>query len=205
MIRIPWATFSLTALIAIVSIVSIVGIEVSEVYDRFSLIPAEAWRCGGLTLLSSFFLHTSVSHLIWNLYFLLLFGILLEPGLGSKRLLFLVLASAIAGDLLHVLVYPNEYAANAGASGGISGLVAYYALKSPHSRIYILFRDFPYLRWLYVPAWFFFLFCTSLQFWRLYQYAIGASPVLATAHLGGTGAGVFLWMLWKNKNQTNTV
>src|SRR5215469_14042700 len=54
--------------------VSLVFSNLREVVQRFGLIPAKAMRLGGLTLVTSFFLHAGIIHLAGIMYFLLVFG-----------------------------------------------------------------------------------------------------------------------------------
>jgi membrane associated rhomboid family serine protease len=85
-----------------------------------------------------------------------------------------------------------------GASGGISGLIAFYALKFPHARLGILFRYYyVYFKWIQFPAWVAFILWILLQFWGAYKQIAGFSNVSALAHLGGTALGVLLWAVWK--------
>ncbi len=194
--RIPWATFSLAAIIAVISIWAFFDLE--NAVEQFGLIPAKAWRFGGLTFLTSFFLHAGIVHLVSNLYFLIIFGIHVENYLGRKRWLLLVLLAAIAGDFLHVMADPRAEIPCIGASGGISGLIAFYALKFPHARLGILFRYYyVYFKWIQFPAWCAFLLWLLLQFWGAYEQIAGFSSVSSLAHLGGTAVGVALWFFWR--------
>jgi membrane associated rhomboid family serine protease/Zn-finger nucleic acid-binding protein len=194
--RIPWATFSLAAIIAVISVWAFFDLE--NAVEQFGLIPAKAWRFGGLTFLTSFFLHAGIVHLVSNLYFLIIFGIHVENYLGRKRWLLLVLLAAIAGDFLHVMADPRAEIPCIGASGGISGLIAFYALKFPHARLGILFRYYyVYFKWIQFPAWVAFILWMLLQFWGAYEQIAGFSNVSSLAHLGGTAVGVLLWAVWR--------
>ena len=196
--RFPWATFSLATIIAIVSIVAFDDLD--NAIDHFGLIPDQVWRYGGLTLFTSFFIHVKVTHLIYNLYLLILLGMPLENHLGWKRWLLLVFIAAFSGDLLHVFIFPHDQVSCVGASGGISGLIAFYALKSPYARLRILFTDFSFLKRLQIPAWLVFMLWMLLQFWGLYKQSTGPYHVVVSAHLGGIAAGVLLWMMWNKLN-----
>jgi membrane associated rhomboid family serine protease len=195
--RVPWATFSLTAIIAVVSLLAFSDLDTAV--EHWGLVPNEAWRYGGLTFLTSFFLHAGIIHLVSNLYFLVVFGVHVENYLGWKRWLCLVVLAAIAGDLLHVMVDPRGDLPSIGASGGISGLIAFYALKFPHARIGILLRYYFYawLKWIQFPAWVALILWILLQLWGSYMQIAGFSNVSALAHLGGTAVGVCLWAVWK--------
>jgi len=129
----PWLTWSLAATIALVSILAF--FDLHDAVHRFALIPAQVWRYGGLTLLTSFFLHGGVWHLISNLYFFLLFGDKVEDYLGRWRFALLILSATLAGDCLHVLFDPHSSTPCIGASGGIAGVIAFYALEFPRARL----------------------------------------------------------------------
>jgi membrane associated rhomboid family serine protease/Zn-finger nucleic acid-binding protein len=187
----PWATLSLAAVIAAISIWSFSDLK--NAVQQFGLIPSEAWRYGGLTFLTSFFLHGGIWHLVSNLYFLIIFGDHVEDYLGRKRWLLLVLLAAIAGDFLHVMADPRDTTPCIGASGGISGLIAFYALKFPHARLGFLIRFY----WVRLPAWGAFGLWVLLQCWGAYEQIAGFSNVSSLAHLGGTAVGVALWFFWR--------
>jgi len=194
--QIPWATYSVGALIAVVSIASF--FDLKNIIDAWGLIPAEAWRHHGLTLLTSFFLHVGVIHLVGNLYFMIIFGGHVENYLGWRRWLGLLILAALAGDLCHIAADPNQAIPCVGASGGISALITFYALKFPYAQLGILFRWYLYFRWIRLPAWSAFLLWMIFQFWGAYQQVHGFTDVSAMAHLGGTAVGIAGWFLWRN-------
>src|SRR5437870_11119967 len=79
-------------------------LHLEEMIHRFGLIPAQLWRYGGLTWISSFFLHGGFWHLISNLYFLLLVGDNVEDYLGRGRFVLLLTLATLGGDALHSMV-----------------------------------------------------------------------------------------------------
>lgn len=192
----PWLTWFLAVLIILVSVRAF--FDLNAVVETFGFIPAEAWRYGGITFLTSFFLHGGVLHLIGNLYFLLIFGDNVEDFLGKARYGLLVLTATLAGGLLHLLAAWGSTTPCIGASGGISGIIVFYALKYPHARLGFLFRYFVYFRWLQVPAWSALVLWLCLQFVGVYTQLNGFSNVAATAHLGGAATGFVLWLFWRN-------
>lgn len=193
--NLPLATWSVAALILLVSVRAFFDLDAAV--QQFGMIPAEWWRYGGSTLITSFFLHGGIFHLIGNLYFLLVFGDNVEDFLGRWRYLLLILAATMGGDLVHLLAQPTSTVPCIGASGGISGIIVFYALKFPHARLGILFRYFLYFRWLHFPAW------GALVLWLLMQFVTAAmqlsgfSGVAATAHLGGAAVGFLVWLKWR--------
>jgi membrane associated rhomboid family serine protease len=95
-----------------------------------------------ITLFTSLFLHVSVTHLLWNVAFLWLFGPSCEDALGhGAYVVFYVIGGIVAG-LLHtaiVLLFAQNSAASfaplVGASGAISALVGMYALRYYRSKL----------------------------------------------------------------------
>ncbi|MGA3284176.1 MAG: rhomboid family intramembrane serine protease [Verrucomicrobiota bacterium] len=193
--RVPWLTFSLAFLIAVISIWAYSDLPAAV--QRFGLVPAEAWRYGGLTLLTSFFIHAGIWHLASNLYFLVIFGDHVEDYLGRWRWLLLVVLATLIGDFTHVMINPHDPMPCIGASGGISGLITFYALKFPHAKLGILMRYFFWFQWVSFPAWSAFLVWFLLQGWGVHEQIAGFNRISSAAHVGGAIAGFLLWLVWR--------
>lgn len=189
--RFPWATVSLAVLMAVGSISA--WLFGQSAIDQWGFIPAQWDRAGGLTLLTSFFLHADLIHLFGNLYFLLLCGDNVEEHLGPRRWLCLVLAAAMAGDLLHLSLDPRRDVPVVGASGGISGLITFYALQFPRVRLGLLI----YWRLIRIPAALAWVFWMACQLLLLVLQIGGHGHVSAAAHLGGTAVGLVCWWAWR--------
>jgi len=194
--RQPLFTWTLALIIILVSVWGF-GDEVH--IEQFGFVPADCWRFGGLTFLSSFFLHVGILHLVGNLYFLLIFGDNVEDFLGRIRYGLLILSATLMGDLIHLLADPHSTVPCIGASGGISGIIVFYALQFPQARLGFMFRYFFFFRWFQIPAW------GALALWFLLQGVTlllqlsGIGNVAATAHFGGAGIGFLCWLWWKHK------
>jgi len=193
----PWLTWGLAA--ALVAVFGLTYDNLEQVVNAYGLIPATAWRVGFATSLTSFFLHAGLLHLIGNLYFLVVFGDNVEEYLGRWRYVLLILLATIAGDVAHVLSDPGSEIPCVGASGGISGIIAFYALKFPRARLGIMFRYFVIFRWFFIPAY------MAMILWLLFQFLLaglqiaGATNVSALAHLGGAAVGVVAWLACREK------
>jgi membrane associated rhomboid family serine protease/Zn-finger nucleic acid-binding protein len=124
--RRPWTTWLLSAAIICASLLAFPHLR--EVVQRFGLIPVEATRLGGLTFVTSFFLHAGIIHLAGNMYFLLAFGHAVENFLRPLRYLALIALAAFIGDLAHIALDPRSQIPCIGASGGIAGVITFYAL-----------------------------------------------------------------------------
>lgn len=191
----PWLTWSLALLIAALSIWAFFNLEAAV--QSFGFIPAEAWRYGGLTFLTSFFLHGGVLHLVGNLYFFLIFGDNVEDYVGRWRYLLLILVATVVGDVVHLLAEPASRIPCIGASGGISGVIVFYALQFPRARLGFLFRYYWRFHWVQMPAWFALLLWLLLQSVTVMMQLSGFGNVAATAHLGGAAAGFLFWLVWR--------
>jgi membrane associated rhomboid family serine protease len=190
--RTPWATWLLAAVIALVSIAAFTDLR--RAVEMFGLIPTQADRYLGLTLLTSFFLHGGIMHLAGNLYYLLLFGDNVEDYLGRKRFLALVALAAVVGAIAHVAFDPRSNVPVIGASGGISGLVAFYGITFPRAKMIFLI----WFRWMRVPAYAFLGFWLLLQILTAWQQISALTSVSALAHLGGVAVGVWFWLIWRD-------
>lgn len=89
--------------------------------DSNSLI--EPWR-----LLTSIFLHGSVGHLVYNLFALILFGLILEKLIGTARFIAVFFVSGIFASIISFALgsYPGL-----GASGAIMGIIGALAIIRP--------------------------------------------------------------------------
>ena len=185
----PWLTWLLTAAIAAVSLLAFRHLEAAV--TNWGLVPAQFARHFGLTFITSFFLHGGFAHLLGNLYFLWIFGDNTEDVLGKGRYLLLIALAALAGDILHIVTQPDSTIPMIGASGGISGILAYYCLRFPRATIGMVI----YFHWVRIPVWAMFGIWVVFQFIEAYRQHAGLSNVAAFAHLGGAAVGVLFWLL----------
>ena len=98
---------------------------------------------------------------------------------------------------LHIIGNPHSTVPCVGASGGISGVITYYALRFPRARLGYMFWYWWHVRWVHVPAYVALLFWFALQFLLVAEQQLGVGNVAALAHLGGAAVGVGAWLLWR--------
>ncbi len=98
--------------------------------EFYGIVPA---RLDPAALLTYGFFHDpgNLAHIFGNMFFLAVFGALVEGALGHGRFLLLYGAAGVAGGLLHVLVAPGSAMPLVGASGAIFGLLAVAAVLRP--------------------------------------------------------------------------
>jgi membrane associated rhomboid family serine protease/Zn-finger nucleic acid-binding protein len=185
--RRPWTTWLLVAVTTLASVVAFQNLPAA--ISKWAFVPSHAWRENGLTFLTAFLLHGDPLHLFGNMYFLWIFGDDVECLVGVPKFLGLVAASTVAGNALHMLTTGQPDVPCIGASGGISGVIAFYALAFPGVRIGV---------WRYV--WLHMSARTAFIVWLVLQAlfaAIGGGNIGYMAHLGGAAMGVVLWFLWR--------
>ncbi|MDX6719746.1 MAG: hypothetical protein QOJ63_2000 [Solirubrobacteraceae bacterium] len=98
-----------------------VGASGGSVYEK-GLLSAQLvadgdwWR-----IITAGFLHASLLHLAFNMYFLYFLGTMLEPAIGKLRFGIIYLVSLVGGSLGVLLLDPNSL--TVGASGAVFGLM----------------------------------------------------------------------------------
>ncbi len=190
----PLLTWGLVLATSLVSIVAFA--KLGAIGLQFGLIPAQLWRYGGLTLLTSFFLHAGWLHLIGNLYFLVVFGDNVEDYLGRLQYALLLLLATAAGGLLHAAFNPGSTVPLIGASGGISGVITFYALRFPRAQLVILLRSLFF--WpLRLRASTAFVLWILMQWIGTFGQLAGVTNVSHLGHLGGAGVGLLFWLRWR--------
>ncbi|MDJ0975513.1 MAG: rhomboid family intramembrane serine protease [Planctomycetota bacterium] len=183
----PYVTWILLSMISAIGIFTLQNLQ--PFIDRYAFLPADPWREGGVTFLTAFFLHGGWFHLIGNAYFLWIFGDNSEDALGVPRYVALIVLATIFGNVAHWATTSTPEIPCVGASGGISGVIAYYALRFPQMRLGLLFY---FVWWLRLSA----LACFVL--WVLIQVAgayFAFGNVAYMAHLGGAIVGLVFWLI----------
>jgi membrane associated rhomboid family serine protease len=143
-------------------------------------------------LLTYGFLHGSLTHLLFNMLALYMFGGDIERLLGSRRFLTYYLVCVVGAAVAQLLVLgavDRPPVPTVGASGGVFGLLLAFGMAFPHRKLMLLFPPIP------MPAW---LFVTLYGLFELYLGVTGSGQGVAHfAHLGGMAAGYFLLTHWR--------
>lgn len=139
----------------------------------------EDWR-----LFSSMFLHYGIMHLAMNLFFLGIFGRMLEEAAGPTWLIVLFVAFGLSGSIASHLQYANGV--SAGASGAIYGLAGILL-------IFVWQRIVE--RGERLKFWLTFAACS---FSGILAFATGDSSVGHAAHAGGFFSGLVLGFILCN-------
>lgn len=142
-------------------------------------------------VLSYAFLHGSLTHLLFNMFAVYMFGADIERVWGGQRYLIYYAVCAISAALFQLLVssLTGAYYPVVGASGAVFGLLLAFARYFPQRRIMLLLLPVP------IPANLFVLLYGALE---LVLGVTGMQAGVAHfAHLGGLVGGFFLMRYWK--------
>jgi membrane associated rhomboid family serine protease len=149
----------------------------------------EIWQ-----LVSYGFLHGSLTHLLFNMFALYMFGGEVERLLGPSHYLQYYFTCVVGAALAQLVVMSNMNLPplpTVGASGGVFGLLLAFGMAWPQRRIMLLIPPIP------MPAW---LFVTLYGLIELYLGVTGSGLGVAHfAHLGGMAAGYALLVYWRGQ------
>jgi len=141
------------------------------------------------------FLHGNLTHLLFNMLALYMFGAEIERLLGSQRFLVYYMVCVVGAAVAQLVVLGGMNRPpmpTVGASGGVFGLLLAFGMAFPQRRIMLLFPPIP------MPAW---LFVTGYGLIELYLGVTGSGQGVAHfAHLGGMAAGYVLLVYWARQN-----
>jgi membrane associated rhomboid family serine protease len=140
------------------------------------------------------FLHSTgnITHLLFNMLGLWMFGAEVERYVGPRRLLTCYFASVVTAALSQLFV-PTIFGAppspTIGASGGVFGLLLAYAFLFPTRKVIPLIPPIP------MPAWLFAALYAGIE---LFLGVTGTlSGIAHFAHLGGMVGSALVIMQWK--------
>ncbi|GAB2570230.1 rhomboid family intramembrane serine protease [Spirosoma areae] len=147
------------------------------------------------TLLTYFFAHDEIFHILYNMLFLYWFGRLIDEYLGNRRLIGLYIMGGLAGGLLYLIVYnlvpyfhnQVETARLLGASAAAFSVAVGAATLLPNYTFHLLF--FGPVRIKYIV--FFFIILSIAQ-------TAGTNAGGNLAHIGGAVMGFFYVKLLQN-------
>jgi membrane associated rhomboid family serine protease len=141
-------------------------------------------------LFTSMFLHGSWMHLIFNMWFLWIFGNNVEDSMGRGRFVVFYLLAGLGAAAFQVAAAPSSPVPMVGASGAISGVMGAYIVLYPRVKVYTLVPIGFFFWTIALPAW------AMLGYWILLQVfpvLVGAGTQGGTAfyaHIGGFIVGV---------------
>lgn len=179
----PWVQRLLYANIA----VYLLQMSMPGMTRLLALVPA-ALLVRPWTILTYMFAHSTagLTHILFNMFALYIFGPRVEARLGSAHFIRMYLIAGVTGGLLSLFFTP--YAAIVGASGAVFGVQLAFAMFYPRDKIFI---------WGIIPveARLLVILMTLIT---LYGGFKGGGGVAHFAHLGGY-IGAFIYLKWAEK------
>jgi membrane associated rhomboid family serine protease len=140
------------------------------------------------TPLTATLLHSSLLHVAFNLFFLLICGRAIEHILGGRGVAILYVVGAYAAAGAHYLLNPHSPVPMIGASGGVWAIVGAWAMLFGQNRVKI--RNAVLARWLHAlwlaAAW------VILQILVAFTLDTGNARIAIAFHVGGFLAGLAL-------------
>lgn len=141
--------------------------------------------------ITAIFLHGSLAHLFYNLLALILFGLVLESLIGSRKFLFLFLISGTIANLISFSFYPSSL----GASGAIMAIIGTLAVLRPGMAIWAFNLPMP----MFMAA----IIWTAGSFMGIFGFGDQSTGYIA--HLSGIILGImygfYLRLTRKNKQE----
>ena len=142
-------------------------------------------------LITYSFLHGDLSHLIFNMFPVFMFGRVLENTWGSKRFLNYYLLTAIGAGIVQLIV--GNFGLTIGASGAVFGLLAGFGMLFPNSQLFLLFPPIP------IKAKYFVIGYAIIELIAGVR-AIEGDNIAHFAHLGGAFFGYLIIKYWKKNS-----
>ena len=199
-VLIPFVTYfiiGLNVLVFIYQYFIIQGAQLSENFIyTYALIPANP---SILTIFSSMFMHGGFTHIIFNMWFLWIFGDNIESVLGHKKYLLFYFLCGIGAGLSQIQIDPESTIPMVGASGAIAGVLGAYLFRFPRATVHVLVILIVFITFIRVPA------MIVIGFWFLSNLTagigtLGIEQTCGTAwfaHIGGFISGVLFYYLFK--------
>ena len=199
-VLIPFVTYfiiGLNVLVFIYQYFIIQGAQLSEDFIyTYALIPANPTI---LTIFSSMFMHGGFTHIIFNMWFLWIFGDNIESVLGHKKYLLFYFLCGIGAGLSQIQIDPESTIPMVGASGAIAGVLGAYLFRFPRATVHVLVILIVFITFIRVPA------MIVIGFWFLSNLTAGigtlgieeAGGTAWFAHIGGFVSGVLFNYLFK--------
>jgi len=156
-------------------------------------------------ILTSMFMHSDILHILFNMWFLWIFGRTLEDVLGHFPYLAFYLTCGVAAALSQIMSNLGSTVPMVGASGAIAGVMGGYFIVYPRARVLMLV-PFLFIFFIWLPAW------VVLGYWFVLQFLSGVGTALVAAnresggvafwaHVGGFVSGVLLVRLFSSPSK----
>jgi len=170
--------------------------SLGHIISTYALTPAAP---SVTTVFTSMFMHGGLMHIIFNMWFLWIFGDNIESVLGHKRYVLFYLICGMGAALAQIQVNAGSQIPMVGASGAIAGVLGAYLIRFPRATVHVLVILIIFITFIRVPA----MVVIGIWFLSNLTAGLGTLGVEETggtawfAHLGGFVSGVVLNQVFK--------
>ncbi|MGA1846836.1 rhomboid family intramembrane serine protease [Deferribacter abyssi] len=152
-----------------------------------------------IPFITSIFIHGGFFHLLFNMYFLYVFGDNVEDEFGHIKYFLFYIFCGITAAISQIIMYPQSNIPMIGASGAIAGVMGAYFILFPHAKVKTLLFILIFITVIDVPAvvflglWFFIQFLNSMA-QNTFEIVGG---VAWWAHISGFVTGIIISIIYK--------
>lgn len=188
--------------------------RLTEFFYLYGVVPARftntAWAArmhfppdAEYVFITHLFIHGGWLHLIFNMWFLWIFGDNIEDVMGPLRFLLFYITCGIVAIGVNIMFNPSSTTPVVGASGAIAGVMGAYFLLYPHAKVLTLIPVVIIPFFFNLPAVFFLLLWVAMQiiFGIATLSGHGSSAVAWWAHAGGFACGFILLPFFRKKDR----
>jgi len=195
----PFVTYTIIGINSLVFIYQYLILppeSLGHIISTYALTPAAP---SVITVFTSMFMHGGLMHIIFNMWFLWIFGDNIESVLGHKRYVLFYLICGVGAALAQIQVNTGSQIPMVGASGAIAGVLGAYLIRFPRATVHVLVILIIFITFIRVPA----MVVIGIWFLSNLTAGLGTLGIEETggtawfAHLGGFVSGVVLNQVFK--------
>ena len=195
----PFVTYTIIRINSLVFIYQYLILPPESLGDIISTYALTPTTPSVITVFTSMFMHGGLMHIIFNMWFLWIFGDNIESVLGHKRFVLFYLLCGVGAALLQIQINTGSQIPMVGASGAIAGVLGAYLFRFPRATVHVLVILIIFITFIRVPA------MVVIGFWFLSNLTAGLGTLGIEetggtawfAHLGGFVSGVVLNQIFK--------
>ena len=195
----PFVTYTIIGINSLVFIYQYLILppeSLSDIISTYALTPTTP---SVITVFTSMFMHGGLMHIIFNMWFLWIFGDNIESVLGHKRYVLFYLLCGVGAALAQIQINTGSQIPMVGASGAIAGVLGAYLIRFPRATVHVLVILIIFITFIRVPA----MVVIGIWFLSNLTGGLGTLGLEETggtawfAHLGGFVSGVVLNQVFK--------
>ena len=195
----PFVTYTIIGINSLVFIYQYLILppeSLGHIISTYALTPAAP---SVITVFTSMFMHGGLMHIIFNMWFLWIFGDNIESVLGHKRYVLFYLLCGVGAALAQIQINTGSQIPMVGASGAIAGVLGAYLIRFPRATVHVLVILIIFITFIRVPA----MVVIGIWFLSNLTGGLGTLGLEETggtawfAHLGGFVSGLVLNQVFK--------